>query len=141
MGEANLPTPRRRHLKETASDEFKRFIVIFLNLWVVFGLLSTYKSLVLAQHHLNYSEHGFAVINALIFAKALLIGEHFRLGTRFDDKPLIYSILHKCFIFSLVLICFYIAESILVGVWHGRRWRAAFHQYWEGIWGASCRWE
>ena len=59
------------------------------------------------------------MINAFIFAKVLLIGEHFRLGTRFKDKPLIYLVLHKCFIFTLVLICFYIAESVLVGLWHG----------------------
>jgi len=117
--EASLPTLRQHHLKETAFDEFKRFIVIFLYLWVVFGLLSIHKSIVLSQNHLDSPEHAFAIINALIFAKVLLVGEHFHLGTRFKDKPLIYPILHKCFIFTVLLICFHIAESVLVGVWHG----------------------
>jgi hypothetical protein len=119
MAEESLTIPRQRHLKERAYDEFKRFIVIFLYLWVVFGLLSIHKSLVLSQSHLDYPEHAFAIINALVFAKVLLVGEHFNLGTRFKDKPLLYPILHKCLVFTVVLLCFHIVESVLVGVWHG----------------------
>ncbi len=119
MVEESLPLPRQRHLRERAYDEFKRFIVIFLYLWVVFGLLSIHKSLVLSQSHLDYPEHAFAIINALVFAKVLLVAEHFHLGTRFQNRPLIYPILHKCFVFTVVLICFHVAESVLVGVWHG----------------------
>jgi hypothetical protein len=37
------------HLKERASNEFKRFLVIFLYLWAVFGFLSIHKSFVLSQ--------------------------------------------------------------------------------------------
>jgi hypothetical protein len=119
MMEEGVPIPRQHQLRQRASSEFKRFLVIFLYLWVVFGLLSIHKSLVLSQHRLDYPEHAFAIVNAFIFAKVLLIGEQFRLGTRFRNKPLIYPILHKCFIFTVVLICFHIAESVLVGVWHG----------------------
>jgi hypothetical protein len=114
-----LAVPRQRDLKERASEEFKRFIVIFLYLWIVFGLLSIHKSLVLSQHHLDYQEHTFAIINAFVFAKVLLLGEHFHLGTRFAGKPLIYPILHKCFDFTVLLICFHIIESVVVGVWRG----------------------
>jgi hypothetical protein len=119
MAEESLPIPQQRNLGERAYDEFKRFIVIFLYLWVVFGLLSIHKGLVLSQSHLDYPEHAFAIINALVFAKVLLVAEHFHLGTRFQNRPLIYPILHKCFVFTVVLICFHIAESVLVGVWHG----------------------
>jgi hypothetical protein len=97
----------------------KRFIAIFLYLWVVFGLLSIHKSLVLSQSHLDYQEHAFAIINALVFAKVLLIGEYFGLGTRFNSKPLIYPIIHKCFLFTLLLISFHIVESVVVGVLRG----------------------
>jgi hypothetical protein len=119
MADESISISRHRRLKEKASDELKRFLVIFLYLWVVFGLLSIHKSVVLSQNHLNYPEHAFAIVNAFIFAKVLLIGEHFRLGTRFSDKPLIYPILHKCFIFTVVLLCFHIAESVLLGLWRG----------------------
>ena len=120
MAEENLPILSRHHLKESALDEFKRFVVIFLYLWVAFSLLSIHKSLILLEHQLDYQEHTFAMINAFIFAKVLLIGENLHLGTRFSDKPLIFPVLHKCFVFTVVLLCFHIAESVLVGVWHGR---------------------
>jgi hypothetical protein len=119
MAGEGIPIPRQRDLKERASEEFKRFIVIFLYLWIVFGLLSIHTSLVLSQRHLDYQEHTFAIINAFVFAKVLLLGEHFRLGTRFAHKPLIYPILHKCFVFTVLLISFHIIESVAVGVWRG----------------------
>jgi hypothetical protein len=119
MAEEGLPIPGQHHLMERATNEFRRFIVIFFYLWVVFGLLSIHKSLVLVQRHLDYKEHAFAFINALVFAKVLLVGEHFHLGTRFNDKSLIYPILHKSFVFTVVLICFHIVESTLEGLWHG----------------------
>jgi hypothetical protein len=106
-------------LKERAFDEFKRFFIIFLYLWIVFGLLSIHKTIVLSQHHLDTEEHAFAIINAFVFAKVLLVGEHFKLGTRFSHRPLIYPILYKCAVFSMVLIGFHIIESVGMGLWHG----------------------
>jgi hypothetical protein len=119
MVDQSVSIPPRRTLKEKAIDEFRRFFVIFLYLWVVFGLLSIHKSIVLSQHHLDTEEHAFAIINAFVLAKVLLIGEDFKLGARFGHKPLIYPILYKSFVFSVVLIGFHIIESAAVGLWHG----------------------
>lgn len=63
------------------------------------------------------------MINVFIFAKVLLIG-----------KPLIYPVLHKCFVFTVVLICFQIAESVLVGVWRGNTVANSF----PPIFGREC---
>ena len=119
LSDESLAIPSRPNLKERAFEEFKRLVVIFLYLWVVFGLLSLHKSLVLTQRHLDYEEHTLAIINAFIFAKVLLVGEQLRLGTRFSHKPLIYPILYKCFVFTLLLMCFHVVESIVVGMWRG----------------------
>ena len=119
MADESFPIPRQRQLKERAFKEFKRFVVIFLYLWIVFGLLSIHKSLVLSQIHLDYQEHSFAIVNAFVFAKVLLVGEHLQFGSRFSHKPLIYPVLHKCFVFTLLLISFHIVESVAVGVWRG----------------------
>jgi len=119
MADQTLSVSPRPALKERAVDEIRRFLVIFLYLWVVFGLLSIHKSIVLSQHHLDTEEHAFAIINAFVFAKVLLVGEHFKIGNRFAKKPLIYPILYKSFVFSLVLIGFHVIESVGVGLWHG----------------------
>ena len=119
MANQNIASAPPRNLKDKAFEEFKRFVAIFLYLWLVFGLLSIHTSLVLSQRHLDYQEHTFAIINAFVFAKVLLVGEQLHLGRRFQDKPLIYPILHKAFVFSVVLICFHVVESAAVGLWHG----------------------
>ncbi|MGA7460730.1 MAG: hypothetical protein WBW69_10915 [Candidatus Korobacteraceae bacterium] len=119
MADQSVASAQPRNLKDKAFEEFKRFVAIFLYLWLVFGLLSIHTSLVLSQRHLNYQEHTFAIINAFVFAKVLLVGEQLHLGRRFQDKPLIYPILHKSFVFSVVLICFHVVESAAVGLWHG----------------------
>jgi hypothetical protein len=36
-----------------------------------------------------------------------------------NDKPLIYSILYKSFLFGVTLVCFHIVEHVLIGLWHG----------------------
>ena len=119
MAAESVLSPQPSNLKERASTEFKRFVAILLYLWVVFGLLSIHKSLVLSQRHLDYEEHTFAIINAFIFAKVLLVAEQVRLGRRFENKPLIYPILYKSFVFSVVLLLFHVIESAAEGVWHG----------------------
>jgi hypothetical protein len=119
MEDERVSIPQPRNLKERALEGFKRFVAIFLYLWVVFGLLSIHKNLVLSQRHLDYEEHTFAIIDALVFAKVLLLGEELHLGRRFENKPLIYPILYKCLVFSIVLICFHAVETVAVGVWHG----------------------
>ena len=119
MADERVSIPKLRNLKQRALEEFKRFVAIFLYLWVVFGLLSIHTSLVLSQRHLAYEEHTFAIINALVFAKVLLLAEELHLGRRFENKPLIYPILYKCLVFSIVLICFHVMESVAVGLWHG----------------------
>ena len=84
-------------------------------------MLSIHKSFILSQRHLNYGEHAFAIINAFVFAKVLLVADHFKLGTRFGEKPLIYPVLHKSFLFTVVLIGFHVIEIALVGLWRGSR--------------------
>ena len=93
---------------------------MFLYLWIVFGLLAVHESMILSQHQLSYQAHGLAIINALVFAKVMLVAEDLHLGHRLHDKPLIYSILYKSFLFGVTLIYFHIVEHVLIGIWHGK---------------------
>src|ERR1700689_216953 len=72
MTEPTTPRRHQRHPRETATDEFSRWVIIVGYLWVVFELLSIHKSIVLSEYHLNYPEHAFAIVNFLVFAKVLL---------------------------------------------------------------------
>ena len=111
---------KKRDLKEGAIHELKEFLAMFIYLWVFFALLVIHESVILAQEHQDFVAHGFAILDALILAKVLLIGEDLHLGSRFRDKPLVFSILYKSFAFSLVFIGFHIVERVVVGVSTGR---------------------
>jgi hypothetical protein len=112
-GNPNEPKPG---LKEKAIHQLREFLGMFIYLWVLFALFSLHQSIVLAQEHINYQAQGFAIINALVLAKVMLIGEDLHLGDGLRDKPLLYSILYKTFLFSVFLISFHILEEVLVGV-------------------------
>ena len=118
--EKGSPNGHRPNLKEKAAHQLREFLVVTIYLWVLFVLLIINQSVVLARGEPDYQAHGFAIFNALMLAKILLTGEDLRFGTRFKDKPLVYSILYKCFIFTLFLIGFHIVERVIGGVLHGR---------------------
>jgi hypothetical protein len=112
---------RRTQLKQRAISEAKKFAVIVGYLWVLFVLFEIHKITILREQNpetpLGYRV-GFALINALILGKIMLIAEAFHFGERFKDKPLVYAILFKSAIFSALLVCFDILEEVLVGVFH-----------------------
>jgi len=128
MAERIVLSERARNLKEKAFLEFKKFIPIFLYLWVVFALLSIHETIIRAQNHLDYGAHTFAVINAFIFAKVLLVGDYLRLGDRFKHKPLVYPVLYKCLVFSALLTGFHVVERTFSGVLGGKTLSESFSE-------------
>lgn len=111
---------RKSDFKARAKGQLKDFALMAFYLWIVFGLLALHKSLVLAEHQISYVAHGLAVVNALVFAKVMLVAEDLHLGHRLHDKPLVYSIAFKSILFAIALICFHILEHVLIGMWHGQ---------------------
>jgi hypothetical protein len=123
-------------LVDKALDEGKKLFWLFLYFWVLFGLFSVYRSLVLTERNLIYHQ-GFAVINALLLAKVVLVAEFFQVANNLKHKPLVYPIVFKSAVFSVILICFYFIEETLSGVWHGKSIAASFPEIggegWKGI--------
>jgi phosphatidylserine synthase len=111
---------RGRNILGKIINEFKKFLGMAAYLWVMFGLLALHESNVLAKHQISYQFYGFAIVNSLILAKVMLIAEDLHLGEKFRDRPLIYPILYKAFLFAIVFICFDFAEEVLVGLIRGK---------------------
>jgi hypothetical protein len=111
---------RSESLKQKAYHEFKEYLVIVLYLWVVFGLLLLYKSVILNEEDIGYVARGIALIDALVLGKFVLIARALHLGEQFDDAPLIYPTLLKSASFSFVLACCKVLEDASVGFYHGK---------------------
>jgi hypothetical protein len=117
---SDLHTESRGHkLARRAGDEMRRFLVLFLYLWVLFGLFVLNKRIILHQEGIGFAAHGFAFINALILAKVMLVAEDLNLGHWLDRRPLIYPILHDAILFTILFIAFHVLEEVVVGLFHG----------------------
>jgi hypothetical protein len=123
-----------RDLKKKAVHEMKEFLLITLYLWVVLGLFVLYKSVLMAEEHVSFVYHGLALINALVFAKIVLIGRALHLGERFDDAPLIYPTLLKSASFTGLLICCKVLEDTAVGYLHGKSFQESISDLGGGSW-------
>jgi hypothetical protein len=111
-------------LKQKASHEAREYLLISLYLFVVFSLLLIYKRVILAENHIDFALHGFALFNALALAKVMLIAQELHLADQFRDAPLIYPTLLKSCVFTIVLACFKIVETGAMGILHGK----SFHE-------------
>jgi hypothetical protein len=119
------PTPgqvasRWRTIPKRVFQEWKRFMLMALYLWVIFGLFVLYQSLLLRQHGIDYEMHGFALFNALVLGKIMLVAENLRLGRWLPRRPLIYRILFEGVLFSLLFIGFHVLEKVITGLIKGK---------------------
>ena len=118
-GEGPLPE-RKLGLKQRVFDEVIKFLAIVFYLWVMFGVFALHESVVSAKNHIDYHFYGFAVINALILGKVMLVAEDLHFADWFKDRPLIYPILCKAVAFSVLFLVFDVLEEVLVGVFKGK---------------------
>jgi hypothetical protein len=106
-------------ITEKGLAEGKEFFWIFVYLWVLLGLFAIHKAIILNDADLIYHQ-GFAVINALVLAKVILVAEMLHVADNMKHRPLIYPIIFKSVVFSAILIGFHLIEEILTGMWHGK---------------------
>jgi len=118
--ELGEPEGHKRTLLARVIDEVMKFAGMALYLWVVFGLFVLHERIVLEEHHIDYRFYGFAVVNAFVLAKVMLVAEDLGLGERFKGRALVYPILYKSILFAIVFLCFYVVEEVLVGVMKGK---------------------
>jgi len=113
------PPSRTQRIKEVVLAELKSFIGIFVYLWVVFMVFLVHEWIVLANNGIGFRFYGLAAINALVLAKIMLIAEKLRFAERFEKGPLMYPILYKSALFTVLLLLAYVVEEVLVGVIRG----------------------
>jgi hypothetical protein len=116
-------------LKEKALEELIEYALNVAYLSVVFATFTIYRRLLLAAHDITYTNYGFALIEALILGKVIMIGSVFRLGRGLEDKPLIFPTLYKTVVFTVFVALFTLAEHVVKGLVAGHGIAGAFTQF------------
>jgi hypothetical protein len=114
-----MASDQLNRIKEKGVTEARRLFWIFAYLWVLLGLFALHKSIILNEPDLLYHQ-GFEVINALVLAKIIFVAEAFQLADNLKHRPLVYPIVYKSVVFSVILISFHILEEVLPGMWRGK---------------------
>ena len=117
----------KKGLKQKAKHEVEDLVILTAYLGVLFCGLATYSMLLLDKFHISYFAYGTALINAVVMAKVILIGEAVHAGRKFEAKALVYSALWKAFVFAWLVFAFHLAEEMIRDVLHGANVGAAFH--------------
>lgn len=101
----------KKSLKEKALEEMKVYLLTTLYLWVLLALFAEYKRALLQENGINLWNQTYAIVNAMIFAKVVMLGEVLKLGKRLQKQALIWLVLGKSLMFSILLIVFHIGEE------------------------------
>jgi hypothetical protein len=105
--------------KQKAIQDFKDFVWISLYLGIFFCALSTYAMLLLRKYEISYLNYTFAIINALVVAKVILIGEMAHLGRKAENRALYQTVLYKSVLFGVLVFAFHLLEEFIKRLIHG----------------------
>jgi hypothetical protein len=114
------PDKNKGNLKKRILHEVAKYWIIVIYLTLVFAAFIQYRRLILAAYDITYTNYWVAVIEALIFAKVVMIGDALRLGRGFEQRPLIYATLFRTFSFTLFVGVFTVMEHVVKGLWKGK---------------------
>ena len=105
-----------RSMKDRLLHEATRFGLMFVYLWLVFGLFVLFEQINRGQMGLGYQSQSFAVINALVLAKVMLVAEDLKLDRGTRAQPIAVAALAEAFLFAIVFIGFHVLERLVVGL-------------------------
>jgi hypothetical protein len=105
--------------KQRAARELKDYAVISTYLAVLFCAITTYTMLLLRKYDISDTlDYSFAIINALVIGKVILIGEMMKIGRHAETRPLYQSVLLKSLIFGLFFFAFHLLEEFIKRLYH-----------------------
>jgi hypothetical protein len=123
------PENKTETLKAKVRHELIEYALNVVYLTLVFAVFTEYRRLLLAEYHIVYMNYWFALIEALILGKVIMIGGLFHLGRGLEDRPLIYPTLYKTVVFTLFVAAFTLAEHAIKGLVSGKGIAAGLADY------------
>jgi hypothetical protein len=113
--------------KQKIKHELFEMLTIFLYLAFFFCALTAYDMFLLRQYQVEFWNYTFAIVNALVITKVIMIGEYAKLGRRHEEKSLFVSAIWKAFVFGLLVFAFHVIEEVVKRLIHGADVARASH--------------
>ena len=113
----------KHNWKARVVEEVEKFLAIAAYLWVLLAVLQLHRGIILMSYGISYSySQGmiFALVNAFVLGKFMLIAEALHAGERWRLETLLYSTLFRSAVFAVILVACHVLEEGIVAVWRGR---------------------
>lgn len=111
--------------------EMVQYGINFIYLFLFFGMFTLYRRITLAEYQISYLHYGIALIEALVLAKVIMLGDVMGLGRRLDDRPLILITVYKTVVFAVWAGVFGILEHLLEGLVNGKGLTGGIEEFWS----------
>ena len=105
--------------KQKVRHELWEMTWLFLYLAFFFCALVAYDLFLLKEYEVASWNFGFALLNAAVITKVIMIGEYAKLGKMHEDKGVFISAVWKAFVFGLLVFAFHIVEEAVKRLIHG----------------------
>ncbi len=129
-----LAATNAKPAKEPWKKRIRRELITYwtnvIYLAIFFGAFAWYRRFILAHYDISYLNYGSAIVEALILAKVIMLGDILGLSRGFEDRPLIYPTLYKAIVFSCFVGVFAILEHVLGGVLKGKGAAGGLAELW-----------
>jgi hypothetical protein len=113
-------------------EELKRGLVLFLYLWTLLALFVLNEDVANRQTGHPFMFQGFALVNALILTKVMLVSEQLDLARRLSAWPRIWVILCESLFCTVLFLFVHTLERIVIGLIHGQSLSASMPSFGGG---------
>ena len=107
---------KHAELKEKAKEELRLLLIITAYLAILFCVFLSYRRLISRELGVTVLHYGFALVEALIIAKVILIGKAMGLGKKDRAGALAFATLRAAVVYGL----FSVLEHVVGGLIHGK---------------------
>ncbi len=119
----------KKQLKEKAKEEGRLMLLITAYLAAFFVAFLTYRRLISREFGVTAFHYGYALIEALVIAKVILIGKAIGLGKATNRRTLAISVLRSSLAYGALVGAFAVLEHVVEGLVHGKTLSASLDAF------------
>lgn len=130
-----MTNDKKAQIKEKAKEEVRLMLLVFAYLAAFFVAFLTYRRLISREFGVTSFHYGFALLEALVIAKVILIGKAIGLGRTGTRRTLAVSVLRSSVSYAVLVGVFAVLEHVIDGLVHGKTLGASFEAFLDqGVW-------
>jgi Na+-transporting NADH:ubiquinone oxidoreductase subunit NqrD len=124
-----MDSGKKANLKEKAAEEFRLFLLIAAYLAAFFVAFLTYRRLISREYGISSFHYGYALIEAIIIAKVILIGKAMGLGRKGVRLAVALRVMRSSLAYGALVAAFAVLEHVIEGLVHGKTLGASLEAF------------